>query len=72
MYDGVMDVTPTQTEPLLLTVDDAARSLRISRSKFYGLMRAGEIPTLMLGGQRRVAFADLQAFVARLRSQAVA
>lgn len=73
MYDGRMDATlPAPAEPLLLTVDDAARSLRISKSKFYELMRAGEIPTLMLHGSRRVAYDDLKTYVNQLRQQAAA
>jgi excisionase family DNA binding protein len=61
-----MEVTP---EPLLLTIDEAARCLGISRSLFYGLMRNGEIHTVTIRSNRRVAFADLQDYVNRLRRQ---
>ena len=70
MYDGRMEVTTAPVpDPLLLSVDDAARSLGISRSKFYGLMRAGVVPTVMIGGQRRVVFSDLQRYVDGLPRQ---
>jgi excisionase family DNA binding protein len=73
MYDWRMDAALViHAEPLLLTVDEAAGCLRISRSKFYKLMRDGAIPTLLMDGSRRVAKADLEAYVNQLREQAAA
>ncbi len=62
-----MQATPTK-EPrprLLLTVDEAARMLSLSRPFLYRLMQRGEIASIKLGGSRRIELAELQAFVAR-------
>ena len=40
------------TEPLVLTVPEAARLLRISRNSAYAAVKAGEIPSFHIG--RRV------------------
>jgi len=44
---------PLTLTTALLTVEDAAQVLRISRSKMYQLIRNG-FPTVKIGGQRRV------------------
>ncbi len=56
-------------EPLLLKVDDAADRLALGRSITYGLIQRGELPSVKIGGARRVLLSDLEAFVARLREQ---
>ena len=35
--------------PSILTVEEAARLLRISRAKAYGMALSGEMPTIRLG-----------------------
>jgi excisionase family DNA binding protein len=57
----------------LLTIDEAAAQLRVSRRTLYSMIEAGEIPTVKLPGTLghkrppvRVARAALAAFVARL------
>ncbi len=55
---------------LLLTPAEAAQALGISRSKLYDLMRAGVVPSLRIGGCRRVAAVDLEEVVTRLREEA--
>jgi excisionase family DNA binding protein len=40
------------TEPLVLTVEEAARLLRIGRGSAYEAVRAGDIPSVRIG--RRV------------------
>ncbi len=52
-----------ELEPLLLTVDEAARLLRMSRSFVYNLVMNGEIASIKLGRSRRVPAAELERFV---------
>ena len=48
--------------PLFLTIDEAARMLRIGRSLAYELAHQGEIPVVRLGKRRwLVPYAALQA-----------
>jgi excisionase family DNA binding protein len=51
------------TEPLLLTVLEAADVLRLSRSKLYELMGAGIVPSIQIGRARRISMDDLRALV---------
>jgi len=55
---------------LLLTPAEAAQALGIGRSKLYDLMRAGVVPSVRIGGCRRVAAVDLAEVVTRLREEA--
>lgn len=55
---------------LLLTPEEAAQALRVGRSKVYDLMRSGELPSVKLGGSRRVSLTALTAFVAALEREA--
>ncbi len=57
-------------DKLLLTPAEAAQALGIGRSKLYDLMRAGVVPSVRIGGCRRVAAADLTDVVSRLREEA--
>lgn len=41
----------TRTERRVLTVEEAAEALRISRSAAYRAVRAGEIPSIRLGAR---------------------
>lgn len=47
----------------LLTVEEAARLLRLSRAKVYKLMERGELPSYKIGTARRISLAALQAFI---------
>jgi len=47
----------------LLKAKDIAEQLSISRSRAYGLMRSGQIPTIKFGKSIRVRFEDLQQFI---------
>ena len=49
----------TGMEPLLLTVEQAADLLQISRSHLYKLILRGEIPSLKIGRSRRLRRIDL-------------
>lgn len=57
-------------EELLVTVAEAARRLRLGRSVTYLLIQRGELPSVKIGGSRRIAVADLHEYVDRLRAQA--
>ena len=51
----------------LVTIPAAATLLGVSRSKLYELLGEGELPTVRIGRSRRIAIADLEAFVGRCR-----
>jgi len=53
----------------LVTITTAADWLGLSRSKLYELLAAGELPTVRIGRSRRIAVADLEAFVDRRRTR---
>lgn len=51
----------------LLTVEEAARRLRIGRTTCFRLVRAGEIESVTVGRLRRVPADAVSAYVAKLR-----
>ncbi len=55
--------------PLLHRIEEGARALRISRSRMFELIAAGEIETVLIGRSRRVPAQALEEYVARLRRQ---
>ncbi|WP_431774297.1 excisionase family DNA-binding protein [Streptomyces cucumeris] len=55
---------PTQ---VLLTVEEAARRLRIGRTTCYALISSGELESVPVGRLRRVPAEAVPEFVARLR-----
>lgn len=57
-------------DPLLLTPEEAARVLRIGRTTIYALMKAGELRPVHIGRSCRLARAELERYVDRLRSPA--
>jgi excisionase family DNA binding protein len=50
---------------LLLTVDEACAALSLSRTCLYGLLAAGEVASIKVGGRRRIPYSALGEFVAR-------
>ncbi len=54
--------------PLLVSVEEAADALSLSRSKVYELLGAGALPSVYVGRCRRIEAAALQDFVVALRS----
>ena len=50
-------------QKLLLTVPEAGRALAISRSKMYGLLNSGHLPSVHIGRSRRVRVSDIENFV---------
>ena len=51
---------------LLLTIPEAFAELRVSRSKFYGLIAAKKLPLVKIDGSSRVRRSDLEAYVEAL------
>jgi excisionase family DNA binding protein len=54
---------PEDLAPLLLTVDEAAQLIRISRSKLYELLQRREIPSIAIGRSRRIPADGLRNWV---------
>jgi excisionase family DNA binding protein len=50
-------------ESFLYTVQEAAHSLKMSRSKIYGLIKNGELHSVKIGGSRRLRKQDLLKYV---------
>ncbi len=51
---------------LLLTVEEAARRLKIGRTQMYSLITSGEVQSVTIGRLRRVPVESLTAYVSRL------
>lgn len=45
---------------ILLTIPEAAMAIGVSESKFYTMMRKGEIPVVELNGSTKIRPADLE------------
>ena len=54
-------------DEMLLTVEEAARRLRIGRTLVYQLISSGELESVKVGRLRRVPAECLPAYVATLR-----
>jgi excisionase family DNA binding protein len=61
------DTDDGQTDGLLLTVDEAARRLRLGRTLVYRLISSGELESVTVGRLRRVPAECLAEYVATLR-----
>jgi excisionase family DNA binding protein len=57
-------------EKLLLTPQEAAESLGVSRSQLYEPMRRREVVSILIGRSRRLPAAALQEYVQRLTEDA--
>lgn len=53
------------TEPLLLSIRDAARRLGVGRDHAYMLVREGRLRSIAVGSRRLVPVAELAEFVRR-------
>ena len=60
----------TGLAPLVYTVEEAAQTLRIGRNAIYEEISAGRLKSFTQGRRRRIARADLVAFVNALRKDA--
>jgi excisionase family DNA binding protein len=67
--DVILEEAPLQRLfRLLLTPAEAAKALGISRASLYPLLMRKEIPSIRVGGLRRVPFAALQRYIDELLS----
>jgi excisionase family DNA binding protein len=57
---------------LLLTPEDAAVALSISRTRVYELMASGRLPSLKIGRSRRISVDALAAFISALSKESAA
>ncbi len=57
------------TAPLLLTLDEAARSLSMSKRTVEDLVYRGDLPSVRVGRCRRIAAQDLADYVDGLRQE---
>ena len=55
--------------PLLLSVEEAAIKIRISRAQMYRIIARGEIETRKVGYLRRINLSALEAYIAALPRQ---
>ena len=62
-------VSPINSAPVLLTVEEAAERLRIGRTSMYRLVASGAVETVTVGRLRRVPVECLTEYVNRLRSE---
>ncbi|MFF3345673.1 excisionase family DNA-binding protein [Streptomyces sp. NPDC002779] len=67
--DTVPPVADDLPAPVLLTVEEAARCLRIGRTTCFALIRSGELESLLIGGLRRVPADEPAAYLARRRAE---
>ncbi len=57
-------------ELMLLTIDEAAASLRVSRWSVYNLIRSGQLRTIRIGRRRLVPMNALTECLERLKEMA--
>ena len=68
--DSLETPTPDDGPTVLLTVEEAARQLRVGRTTMYALLRQGDIPSVRIGQLRRVRADSLREYVNQLTQQA--
>lgn len=54
------------TRPLVVTPEEAAELLRVSRTKIYALIQTGELRSIRIRKSRRIPFAALETFIETL------
>ncbi|MFF9219869.1 excisionase family DNA-binding protein [Streptomyces viridosporus] len=67
---AALDEPAADSALVLLTVEEAARRLRIGRTTCFRLVMSGEIESVTVGRLRRVPVDALSAYVAKLRRPA--
>ncbi|MFG3492450.1 excisionase family DNA-binding protein [Streptomyces sp. NPDC047972] len=67
--DAALSEVTVDSTLVLLTVEEAARRLRVGRTTCFSLIRTGKLESLLVGGLRRVPADAPAAYVARLRTE---
>ena len=67
--DDMEDGSKRAQEPLLLTIDEAAQTLRISKWKLYEYIHNRQLQTVKFGSRRLVPATALRALVDQLGEQ---
>jgi excisionase family DNA binding protein len=62
---AVTETAPVAVPKVLLTVEEAAEAMSLSRSLVYLLLGSGDIASIKVGRIRRIPFSALQDFVSR-------
>ena len=60
--DGLFSIMPSMTQPLL-TGDEVAKILKVSRSYAYLMLKRGELPVVHVGKSLRVRPEDLEGYL---------
>jgi excisionase family DNA binding protein len=53
----------TEIKPMLLTVPELAKHLRLSRGRTYILLARGDLPRIKVGGAIRIDSRDLESYL---------
>jgi excisionase family DNA binding protein len=61
--------SPSPSSRVLLSVEDAANRLSISRTRLYGLLKTGDIASVRIGRLRRVPAEAIAEFITRLAAE---
>lgn len=56
---------------MLLTINEAATAMSVSRSTLYKILRTGELKSIRLGAANRIPAENIQAFIAARQECAV-
>jgi excisionase family DNA binding protein len=62
----------SDVQPVLLTIEEAARSLRIGRSMAWQLVKNGDLRSVKIGASRRIPVSALAEFTNCLRTSSTA
>lgn len=65
-----MSATENRVDKILLTPEEAAERLSITRSRLYDLLRSRELVSVKLGKVRRISVAALERYVEKLEQDA--
>lgn len=58
--------------PVLLTVEETARYLRVHTKTVYNLIKSGELPSSYVGRQHRIRKEDIEEYLQRQETRGVA
>lgn len=65
-----MSAAEKRVDKILLTPEEAAERLSITRSRVYDLIRSGELVSVKLGKVRRISVVALERYVEKLEQAA--